>query len=61
MTDGRNPNVVRYDGRGYGYFSLIKPDDKDEEYCPCGDLPLRLCECDEPVVYDGAMDLTDED
>ena len=54
--------MVRYDGRGYGYFSLIKPGDKDEEYCPCGDLPLRLCECStEWENYDDDLYPTDED
>ncbi len=54
--------MASYDGRGYGYFSLIKPNDKDEEYCPCGDLPLRLCECDEQMRYlEDDLDLTDED
>ncbi len=45
--------MVRYDGRGYGYFSLIKPDSKDkEDSCACGDYPASLCDCDEVNDYE---------
>lgn len=45
--------MVRYDGRGYGYFSLIKPVSfPNSETCPFCGLPVSLCECNDEDPFD---------